>query len=57
MLEPNDLPLICLPLDLDDHAAAELVEFFQQLSQALERHYAGQLLRQRQRRRNTEEPF
>ncbi len=59
MLEPNDLPLICLPMDLDDHAAAELVAFFRQISEALERHYAGQLLRQRQRQRrhNPEEPF
>lgn len=58
MLEPNDLPLICIPTDLDDKAATELVEFFQQISAALERHYCGQLLRyQQQRRRQTEEPF
>ena len=45
MLQPNDLPLICLPLDLPDAAAAELVEFLHQLTEALERHYAGQLHR------------
>lgn len=58
MLEPNDLPLICIPIDLDDRAATELVEFFRQISTALERHYCGQLLRyQQQHRRQTEEPF
>lgn len=58
MLEPNDLPLICLPTDLDDEAAAELVEFFQQISEALERHYYGQLHRYHQKKkRQTEEPF
>jgi hypothetical protein len=41
MPQPNDLPLVCLPLDLPD-AAAELVEFLHQLTEALERHYAGQ---------------
>jgi hypothetical protein len=45
MLQPNDLPLVCLPLDLPDAAAAELVEFLHQLTEALERHYAGQLHR------------
>ena len=45
MLQPNDLPLVCLPLDLPDAAAAELIEFLHQLTAALERHYAGQLHR------------
>ena len=27
MLQPNDLPLLCLPIDLSDEAAAKLVEF------------------------------
>lgn len=40
MLEPNDLPLVCLPLNLPPDAAAELIEFLQQLTEALERHYA-----------------
>jgi len=43
MLQPNALPLVCLPLDLPDAAAAELIEFLHQLTAALERHYAGQL--------------
>lgn len=45
MLEPNDLPLVCLPLDLPPPAAAELIDFLHQLTAALERHYAGELHR------------
>jgi hypothetical protein len=45
MLKPNDLPLVCLPLDLSDAAAAKLVEFLRELSEALERHYDAQLTR------------
>jgi hypothetical protein len=44
MLEPNDLPIVCLPLELPPEAAAELIAFLQQLTAALERHYAGELL-------------
>jgi hypothetical protein len=46
MLQPNDLPLVCLPVDLSDEAAAKLVEFLHELTEALERHYAAQLKRQ-----------
>ncbi|MBX9794132.1 MAG: hypothetical protein K2Y02_07550 [Burkholderiaceae bacterium] len=45
MLQPNDLPLLCLPIDLSDEAAAKLVEFLHELTQALERHYFAQLRR------------
>jgi hypothetical protein len=44
-MEPNDLPIVCLPLNLSDQSAASLIEFLHQLIDALERHYAGQLLR------------
>ena len=44
-MEPNDLPIVCLPLELSDEAAAALIDFLYQLTEALERHYAGQLLR------------
>ena len=37
MLKPYNLPLVCLPIDLSDEAAAKLVEFLHELSQALER--------------------
>jgi hypothetical protein len=45
MLKPNDLPLVCLPVDLSDEAAAQLVEFLQEITEAIERHYAAQLRR------------
>lgn len=45
MLKPNDLPIVCLPLDLPDEAAAGLIEFLHELTEALERHYCGQLMR------------
>ena len=45
MLKPNDLPLICLPTELSDEAAATLIEFFQELTAALEQHYFAQLRR------------
>ena len=45
MLQPNDLPLVCLPVDLSDAAAAKLVEFLYELTEALERHYGAQLKR------------
>jgi hypothetical protein len=40
-MEPNDLPILCLPMDLSDESAASLIEFLYQLTEALERHYAG----------------
>lgn len=45
MLQPNDLPLICLPTELSDESAASLVEFLHELTDALERHYFAQLRR------------
>ena len=45
MLQPNDLPLVCLPLDLPPEAAAELVAFLHELADALERHYGAQIKR------------
>jgi len=45
MLQPNDLPLVCLPLELPAAAAAELIAFLHQLTDALERHYAAELKR------------
>jgi len=44
-MQPNDLPIVCLPLELSDEAAAALIDFLLDLTEALERHYAGQLLR------------
>jgi hypothetical protein len=43
MLQPNDLPLVCLPLELPPAAAAELIAFLHELTEALERHYGAAL--------------
>jgi hypothetical protein len=43
-MEPNDLPIVCLPLELSGDAAEKLIEFLYQLTEALERHYAGLLI-------------
>lgn len=45
MLKPNDLPLVCLPVDLSDEAAATLLEFLHEFTEAIERHYCAQLKR------------
>lgn len=45
MLKPNDLPLVCLPVELSDEAAATLIEFLHELTEILERHYGAQLKR------------
>jgi hypothetical protein len=49
-MEPNDLPIVCIPLDLPAEAAAELLVFLGQLTQTLERHYFGALHRLAQER-------
>lgn len=52
-MEPNDLPIVCIPLDLPDEAVASLVEFLQNLTETIERHYFGQLHRHYQARKET----
>jgi hypothetical protein len=54
-MEPNDLPIVVLPLELSDDSAANLLEFLHALTDALERHYAGELLR-REHKRFTQSP-
>jgi hypothetical protein len=44
-MEPNDLPIVCIPLELPDEAAAELLEFLAHLTETIERHYFGDLHR------------
>jgi len=44
-MQPNDLPLVCLPVGLSDEAAAQVLEFLHSLTETFERHYAGQLRR------------
>lgn len=55
-MEPNDLPIVVLPLELSDDAAALLVDFLHDLTAAFERHYAGQLLRRQQTLRPSRSP-
>lgn len=43
MLQPNDLPLVCLPTELSGAAAAKLVEFLYAIAEALERHYYAEI--------------
>jgi hypothetical protein len=47
MMHPNNdlAPSVALPEDLDDAAAAKLLEFFLEAARTLEAYYAGQLLR------------
>lgn len=43
-MEPNDLPIVCLPLELSGDDAAALIDFLYRLVEALERHYGGLLI-------------
>lgn len=52
-MQPNDLPIVCLPMELSDESAAKLIEFLYELADALERHYAGQLMRYTRARSTT----
>jgi hypothetical protein len=58
-LKPNDMPLVCLPLGLCDDDAATLLQFLYDLTEALERHYTGELMRRNQQQRSSieESPF
>ena len=38
-------PLIAVPLDLSDEAAAKFIDFLHEITQRLESHYADQLCR------------
>jgi len=49
-MQPNDLPIVCIPLELPAEAAAELLEFLGHLTKTIERHYFGELHRLTQQR-------
>ena len=51
-MEPNDLPIVCIPLELPAEAAAELLQFLTHLIETIERHYFGELHRLAQQNRN-----
>lgn len=55
-MQPNDLPIVCLPDELSDEAAKQIHNFLYQLTEAFERHYAGQLLRYTHDRRPASAP-
>ena len=61
-MQPNDLPLVCLPIGLSDEAAAQVLDFLNEFTEAFERHYFAQLHRlyhdrdQRQRDRAADSP-
>ena len=40
-MEPNDLPIVVLPLELSDDSAANLIAFLHSLIEGLQRHYAA----------------
>ena len=42
-MQPNDLPIVCLPLELPPQAAANLLDFLHELADAIERHYGAQI--------------
>ena len=44
-MEPKDLPIVCIPLELPAEAAAELLQFLSHLTETIERHYFGELHR------------
>ncbi len=48
-MEPNDLPIVCLPTDLSGAEAARLIDFLNQITEGLERLYLGQLMQRRER--------
>jgi hypothetical protein len=58
-MKPNDMPLVCLPLGLCDDDAATLLQFLYDLTEALECHYAAELMRRERQPRSptTESPF
>jgi hypothetical protein len=45
----DDLPLVPLPTELSDEAAAQLLQWLYETARVLESHYAGQLHRYYQR--------
>jgi hypothetical protein len=50
-------PLIALPADLSDEAAAQLLEWLYELAATLESHYAGQLHRYYHRPDERQQPL
>ncbi len=47
-MDPNHLPLVLLPGELSDEAAAQLLDFLYELARVLENTYAAQIRRYHQ---------
>ena len=56
-MEPNDLPIVCIPLELSDEAAVALLDFLYAITSALERHYTPQILRYEREHRAQASPY
>jgi len=54
-MEPNDLPIVVLPLELSDDSVTNLIDFLHSFIEGLERQYAAELLR-REHQRFTQSP-
>lgn len=50
-------PPVTIPTGLDDHGAAQLLEFVQQLARAIEENYAAELYRYRHRVDERQQPL
>ena len=50
-------PLVALPTELSDEAAAQLLEWLYELAGALESHYAAELLRYYHRHDERQQPL
>ena len=44
-MKANYLPIVCMPLDLSDEAAINVLIFLREMTAAFEEHYAAQIAR------------
>jgi hypothetical protein len=44
-MKANYLPIVCIPLDLSDEAAVNVLIFLREMTAAFEEHYAAQIAR------------
>ena len=56
-MNADDRPLVALPAELPDEAAAALIEWLYETARVLENHYAGQLLRYYHRPDQSQRPL
>ena len=55
-MQPNELPIVVIPLELPVEAAETLIAFLYDLTEAIERHYAPAILCRAQQRPASETP-